>query len=461
MVLRRPAAVALLFVFLAACGSSKPDATPLPLPSPTPTVTAALFGQRQATDAAAATPTPVPPLDRAVVLDFVLGHITITSDWQQFHADFDSWRETLTSCDGSALRTALGRFAGELVGITEDARRLPRNTVTNGPADKVIAATEREGSSLRVLRDTWQPGNPAVFAAVDADRSSDSTLLKEAEDRLGDLQSMTSLSTRTEVDRFSRAFDALNADWDAFLVDYDAFRGEEAALDSADTILRLSELIDSLRDIVIAARELPTVDVTEEVAAIVSRAVEAEDLALRSLRGTFEKSEDESDASSTPGSSPVKEAGASTDGLDSGEVGTTTPVMAVFVPRDPELFTAFDAELVRANSARRQAVQQLAGVLREVSEDNRAAVDEFATEYEIMVQRWDRFHQDYDAWRVSEGGCNRVDAGEALGQFVLRFGELADKVRALPRATFLQPLGELLVEAAEVEEGSLRTLRNT
>jgi len=273
MVLRRPAVLALLFVFLAACGSSMPDATPLPLPSPTPTVTAALFGQGQATDAAAATPTPVPPLDRVVVLDFALGHTTITSDWQQFHADFDSWRETLTSCDGSALRTALGRFAGELVGITEDARKLPRNAVTNGPADKVVAAAEREGSSLRVLRDTWQPGNPAVFAAVDADRSSASALLKEAEDRLGDLQSMTSLSTRTEVDRFTRAFDALNADWDAFLVGYDAFRGEEAALDSADTILRLSKLIDSLRDIVIAARELPTVDVTEEVAAIVSRAV--------------------------------------------------------------------------------------------------------------------------------------------------------------------------------------------
>ena len=100
-------------------------------------------------------------------------------------------------------------------------------------------------------------------------------------------------------------------------------------------------------------------------------------------------------------------------------------------------------------------------MVRDTSEESEASVDEFATRYGALAGRWDKFHQDYDQWRGTEGGCDRSEVAKALGQFALTFGGLADRVRALPRATFLRPMGELFAEAAEREEEAIRHLRNT
>ncbi len=130
-----------------------------------------------------------------------------------------------------------------------------------------------------------------------------------------------------------------------------------------------------------------------------------------------------------------------------------------FIASDPSLFDAFDAQLVESNGARRQALQELAAVLKDVSEDNRAAVEGFDSQYNALLQQWNSFHSDYNEWRSTEGGCNRTSAVNALGRFTLQFADLSSSVRELPRATFLRPLGELLVEAAEREERALRELR--
>ena len=88
-------------------------------------------------------------------------------------------------------------------------------------------------------------------------------------------------------------------------------------------------------------------------------------------------------------------------------------------------------------------------------------MEEFTKQYNLLLRAWNQFHNGYDVWRQSEGGCDRPKAIERLGSFTISFGELATAVRDLPRATLLRPLGELLVEAAEREEQSLRDLRNT
>ena len=85
----------------------------------------------------------------------------------------------------------------------------------------------------------------------------------------------------------------------------------------------------------------------------------------------------------------------------------------------------------------------------------------FAIQYNLLAQKWDEFHSDYDEWRANEGGCDRSVAIASLGQFSLRFGELTSKVWALPNTAFLRPVGELFVEAAEREEETLRVLRNS
>ena len=50
---------------------------------------------------------------------------------------------------------------------------------------------------------------------------------------------------------------------------------------------------------------------------------------------------------------------------------------------------------------------------------------------------------------------------QSLGQFSTRIGELSRNVRDLPQSGYLLPMYNLLVEAAEREEGAIRTLRNS
>ena len=116
---------------------------------------------------------------------------------------------------------------------------------------------------------------------------------------------------------------------------------------------------------------------------------------------------------------------------------------------------------MEANSARREAQRELASAVKSISEESRIAVESFASQYEALIEERDAFHRDYDGWRSTEGGCDRTKTVEALGGFSLRSAELSDLARALPRATFLRPLGELMVEAAEREEGAMGELRTS
>ena len=218
----------------------------------------------------------------------------------------------------------------------------------------------------------------------------------------------------------------------------------------------MGDLVDEFRVIVVSVRDLPAGETTRQIARVIATAAEDEDLALRRLRDTFGRSEDDSGARP---SAARDVAGESLDDALHGDPALV--VLTVFVPRDENLFEAFDEELVRSNGLRRRAVEDLAVVTEDTSQEVHGDVAEFASRYSLLVQEWDGFHSAYDDWRRTEGGCDRSVATAALGEFVLRFGALADRVRGLPRATFLQPMGELFIEAAESEAESLRSLRST
>ena len=242
-----------------------------------------------------------------------------------------------------------------------------------------------------------------------------------------------------EVTTFSAAFQQLNSDWDEFHRKYDSFRAEEADLTSAKTVSRLSQRIEDIRGIVVAIRSLPASEITRPVSDILAQASADEELVLRQLRGTFQKAEE-----APPGPSE--------SGEETAEV--------TFTPLDLTLFDSFNAQIVKSNEMRREAKQALADLLEETSEENEAAANEFKKRYDLLIKSWNEFHDEYDGWRGSEGGCERSQATARLGRFTVDFEQLATRVRELPRATFLRPLGELLVEAAEREGQALRVLRN-
>ncbi len=402
---------------MASCGGSGEPPKPLPQsPSPTPFVI-----ETSGAPAGTPTPTPVPELERDVAIEFVLGHRAIATDWDSYHAAFDAWREGLTACDPSSVETALNRFAGGFVELAEAARALPRDQILRDLADGVVVAVETDAEALRQLRDGWQPGDTALFAQVDAARASASLLRNETRDQLSDLAADSTASVRSTVRAFSAALKSVNTDWDTFHGRFDAFRRGESQDPAITVPTSVSELVDEFRQIALAVRDLPQSSVTQRVSRVMSEAVDTEDLALRRLRTAVE-------------------GGGGED------------------PEDP--FATFEAQLVRVNTLRAQAVQEMPSAIDAASQGSRDAVTLFGDAFDALMERWDVLHADYDEWRVDEGGCDRQAAVEALGEFVLQIGEIADVVRALPRAVFLRPLGELYVEAAEQAQEAFKGLRN-
>ena len=88
-------------------------------------------------------------------------------------------------------------------------------------------------------------------------------------------------------------------------------------------------------------------------------------------------------------------------------------------------------------------------------------LQEFADKFEIVLPAWAAFHEQYNDWRRTEGGCNRAEVLQALGQFNLRMTEISRQVRDLPQSGYLLPMYNFLVEAAERERGTIRALRNS
>ena len=442
-------------LLIAGCGGAKPTHTPAALQgTPPPDVQATISAQAGAAEFEAPTATPIPMEEREVVLEFVRGHAAVVGNWDRLHADFDGWREGLVACDASAVQGQLRRFAATSNRITDMARSLPRAPVTRKLSDQLIEATEREEVAVRALRDGWTPDDPSVFEGVDVERAAALVLRKEAQDGLDDLLEMTSPDSRMHVAGYAEAVTQLDSAWDDFHRQYDSLRAQEGSLTSLALVQHLGSLVIQLRAIVSSAGALPTSAITDPLSRIMAQAAGDEELALRRLRGTFEKS--------------VKPVEVASEGAQqSGEEGTgpsqaaDTAVEITFVPRDPSLFDAFDAQLVKTDGDRLDVKQRLALLLEETSVRSEASVEGFSNVYGSLSAAWDGFHSEYDAWRAGEGGCDRSLAIGALGGFALQFGELTGIVRELPHAAFLRPLGELLVEAAEKEEQALRVLRNT
>ena len=439
-----------------ACGSSSPAATgSVSTPTPTLDIPATVSAKGPAVPVRIPTATPVSPEVQQIAQQFNTGYDAINQEWDQLHQDFDAWRQGLITCDPSAVQASLVRFSGSIAGTTETARSLSRHSSVRGLADQLILAAEQEEEALRLLRDTWKPDlgeeepepeatsngsdsddsdaseqdESSVFEGVAVARSAASAIQKRVADQLSDLQQQTTLAAKDKVDDFDAAVQSASSDWDRFHRNYDSFRTVQGGLTSEEAADRLGDLVNEFTDIVLAIRDLPSTPSTDKAALLLANAVEDEDLALRLLRGAIPNGEE-----------------------GNGEAPATG---------EPTLFDFFDVEVVDANAARRQAGLELASALESVSSDRRNAIEAFDTQYTALNEEWAAFHGDYDGWRSTEGGCNRTKAVQALGGFAIRASELSGDVRDLPRATFLRPLGELMVEAAEREEGAFKELRTS
>ena len=451
---------AVLLLLLGACGGGEATAPVVPVASaPTPDIEATVEARVRARLNVAVRGTPIPePLRPAAVeaiQAFATGHRALTNRWDQFHKEVDAWRNGLVACDPSSVQAALRRFTSLAADIAKDTADLPHLAAVTDLVNELVHAAEAEERAFRALQDTWEPEIEAVYQEVAHQRSFAVASQNELEGALVDTTQQTSPATRDALFSYAVVLRSVNVDWDNFHRLYNQFRADEAELTSAEIVSQLSDLVDFLGIVTTKVRNLPHGDLTAPISDVISQAADDEERALRNLRNAYAKSE-------PPGTTvPEVPSGEDVQSPNSQELeGATEVEGSSFEIRDAGLFQAFGEQLVESNGMRRQAMAMLAQVLDDASGDEQAAVERFSTAYEALVAASRTFHDEYDDWRRTDGGCDRSKALETLGQFAADFSDLVFEAQALPGTSPLAALKEIFVEAAEREEEAVRDLRN-
>ena len=367
-------------------------------------------------------PTPVPEQAKTLAEQFARAHGEIEQDWDDFHKEFDAWREGLAACDPSAAQQAFRGFASKFNDVNEQTLSLSRPSSVRGSLDQLIEASQGEASALRRLRDRWQPGDTSLLEAVASQRVAAAAAQKELEDELADLQDGADAGSLEELEEFSGAFETLQTSWETFHSGYLPLKAEGDELEPEEFLTRLDELVKSFSVITLGVEDLPAADLAEDLAEALTSAADAQKMGLDDLQ------------------SEIK-------GLEEGA-------------SKAEAFTAFDAHVRESKSVLKKTEKELKNLAKEDSAQDTAAVEDFAEEFDELLEVWKEFHEDIDDWVDSEGGCDRSEVIGTLGEMSLKFGRLADRARNLPTASYLRPMGGLVVQAAEGEAEALRVLRN-
>ena len=274
-----PALAVVLVVSLAvatACTSQPDDTTSETAPTNHP----ATAGQ--------VAPTPI-PVSVELVEKFAADQQAINEDWNKFHADFDRWRTGLTSCDRTAAQVALRGFASDFGEITEMARDIPGKGIARELPDNVIMAADMEEAALRLLRDDWQPGNPALLENAQTERSNAAALLRTTAIELDKLEEMDKPEDQELAKDFAGALEPVDEAWDTFYDSFAQLEDDHIDLTAAEIVTRLRVLVEEQETVLESLEDLPSDQVTDPVQDPLIEAAEAEAEALDDLLDAMRK----------------------------------------------------------------------------------------------------------------------------------------------------------------------------
>lgn len=400
-------------------------------------------------------PTALAPEALAAVDEFASQQAALDGEWGQLREEFDAWSAGLTACRPSSMRQALNGFAIDFNGVTEQARNLTRAQTSGELADILIAAAEAEEAAYRQLRDRWQPNNVALFEAVETQRTEAAQAHAQAADRAIELRGTFEDSPDAEtVAEFSLAFDKVKGDWQGLHDTYTELREEAESIEVQEVLDGLDELIKQLNAVIDALDELPHLAGTENAVDELLGAAKAERKELR----TAAKPKITKTAATK--SSSASKAGAGDEEGSDDENSDTEKEEAEETLELPD-FAKADASVEESETALKQAARTLRSIADVDVEKSLGELATFNSEHRRLRAAWDDFHDAYNDWLESEGGCNRANVISELDRFNLRMTNLSRDVRALPQTGFLLPMYTLMVDAAEREATALRTLRYT
>ena len=412
-------------------------------------------------------PTPLPAAVRSAVDEFATQQETIDSEWGLIRDDFDQWNAELSACLPGSMREALNEFAIGFNDVTEQARNVSRTQTTGELADILITAAEAEEAAFRQLRDRWQPNNATLFEQVEQARAEASRAHSQAEDKAIELRDTFEDAPDAEsIDEFSNAFDAVKSDWQELHDEYTELREEAESLEVAEVLEGLDGFVKKMSDIISALDELPYLEGTENAVDDLLSAAKSERTELRKAAkpaggsSSAAKNGSSSSAASSSGSNGAGSGSATGSGSTSSTQSSSTTKEEEPEPELPD-FTDTDESVEAGDEALKQASRLVRSIADVDVEKNLGELQSFNIEHRRLRSTWDDFHDDYNDWRADEGGCDRAGVTGRLDEFSARVSSLSSDVKDLPQSGVLLPMYTLLVDAAEREEGAMRTVRYT
>ena len=458
-----------LLLVLTACGQQNvPQPTALPTATP-PAVGQARFAQES----------------QQAVDEFVRRQQMVDDTWHQIRDDFDRWSADLIACQPSAMHEALDEFATSFRVVTEHARVLTRTQVTGALADILIASAEEEEEGFRRLRDYWQPNNIILFERVEEQRAQAAQAQRKAEDRAIELRdALGEMPDSEAIEVFSQALELIKNDWFGVHDEYAVLRKTSDTQGAIGISSSLDQLAERMVPIVDALDELPELAGTAGAVGELLHAARSEQEIFRSLGEQLKNAESlrvadgiGSDViASDPESTDFSTVDDGSDGIDPGVMASgleSTDFSAVDDSSDeivrstitsspaPPDFSTADDSVHRSKTALEQASRVLRSIENADAYETLSDLQIFYDELSDLRLAWDAFHDRYDNWRKSEGGCDRTAVIQNLDQFALRIGDTRREVRNLPISADLLPIHTLMVEAIAMEENIVRTLHHT
>ena len=97
---------------------------------------------------------------------------------------------------------------------------------------------------------------------------------------------------------------------------------------------------------------------------------------------------------------------------------------------------------------------------RPLTGEERGAVADFASQLQSIDGEWSLFYQEFDAWMSDLTQCLPSTAQESLREFAAGYSGIAVMARNLPRTSTTNELADLIALSADVEETSVRHLRD-
>lgn len=236
---------------------------------------------------------------------------------------------------------------------------------------------------------------------------------------------------------FTQAQRSLDQNWESFRKSYMDWRQRAAQSEG----LVYKNLNDFLASFVAVKRDIYQLQAPRGAGDVVERLVQAaerEDAALKELRDNWKGDE-----------APFQKYEKERQEVNKLRRQATSKLQELMAPSparartpDTEEPATPPATARRTRTVDPQALQQLERSLQAVN------------------RKWNDFHASYDGWRSRDYSSEREAGYSQLSAFASDFRGLLSKISSLPAPAPLRPVAELLVQAAEKEEGALRDLKD-